>query len=90
MYLHKQRFLLLPESSFSGLVNLVKGIFRNFQHFHVRTKLFNQRLDDVFSRRYRRDADTFRRDFLTAAPVLRLVVEPHHTVKLKILKKIEF
>ena len=84
--LYEKRFFFEPESSFSGLVDLVERVLRHFQHLHVRPELFDQSFDDFSGGGARRHSDALRRDLLAAGAVLRLVVEPHHAVELEMLK----
>ena len=84
--LDQERFLVKSESSFSRLMDFIEGVFRHLKHPHVRTKLLDQRLNDLLRRGARCDPDALGGHLLAVGAVLRLVVEPHHAVEFQMLK----
>lgn len=67
----------------SILVNLVKSVFWDGQHSHIRTKLFYERFYHCLACRIRGNPDALGSDLLAAV----LKVESHYAMKLQILCK---
>ncbi len=84
--LNQQGFLFCSQFPFAGFVDFIESIFRDFQHFHVGSKLFDQSLDDLPCRGGRAYADAFGGDLIVRPFIGGLVVESHNPVELEELK----
>lgn len=84
--LYQERLLLQTETSLAGLMDLVERVLRNLQHLHIGTELLDEGFDDESGGGSRRDPDAFGGNFLTRGCIMRLVIKPHHSMELKLLK----